>query len=179
MGSSTAETELFERFAAGDVSAFEEIFRGHQAQVYGWISRLVRDKGVAEDLTIETFWRIYRARKRFDPERSFGAWARRIATNLAIDHLKTARPEENFTAEAALALEVDSDMQQHLRRQTEKAFRQLPAKFQAVATLALVEALPYEEIAESLGISAGAVKSRVFRAVRMLRKKLRKLGVEP
>jgi RNA polymerase sigma-70 factor (ECF subfamily) len=177
--SPASETELLKSFAAGDLSAFEALFRRYQAQVYGWIVPIVCDTGAAEDLTIETFWRIYRARERFDPERSFGAWARRIATNLSIDHLKTARPEEGLSAEATRVVEVDSDLQQHIRRQTERAFRQLPARFQAVATLALVGECTYEEISKSLGISVGTVKSRVFRAVRLLRKKLKQLGVEP
>jgi RNA polymerase sigma factor (sigma-70 family) len=176
---STAEIDTLKRFAAGDLSAFEMLFRRHQAQVYGWIVRVVRDTGAAEDLTIETFWRIYRARDHFNPERGFGAWARRIALNVAIDHLKTVPPEASFSAEAVRAVEADSDLQQHLRQQTERAFRQLPAKLQAAATLALVEDCPYEEISESLGISVAAVKSRVFRAVRLLRKKLKQSGVEP
>lgn len=75
------EAEL-ERFTRGDIQAFEALFREYQGEVYGWIIRIVHDSGAAEDLTIETFWRIYRARARFDPCRSFGAWARRIATNL-------------------------------------------------------------------------------------------------
>ena len=175
----TADIELLKRFAAGDLAAFETLFRQHQALVYGWIVRIVRDAAAAEDLTIETFWRIYRARERFDPERSIGAWARTIATNVAIDYLKTVRSEESLSAKAACAVEVDSDLRQHIRQQTERAFRQLPARLQAVATLALVEELPYEEISEALGISVGAIKSRVFRAVRLLRKKLRQLGVEP
>jgi len=177
--SSTEESETLKRFAAGDLSAFETLFHLHQAQVYSWIVRVVRDRGAAEDLTIETFWRIYRACKRFNPERSFGAWARSIAMNVAIDHLKTVPPEEKLSFETAAAVEFDSDLQQHVCRQTERAFRQLPAKLQAVAALALVEERPYEEISESLGISIGAVKSRVFRAVRLLRRKLKQLGVEP
>ena len=179
MQTSTEETETLERFAAGDLSAFETLFRRHQAQVYGWIVRVVRDRAAAEDLAIETFWRIYRARKRFKPERSFGAWARRIATNVAIDHLKTVPPEEKLSADVHFAVGGDSDLQQHIRRETERAFRQLPARLQAVAALALVEERPYEEISESLRISIRTVKSRVFRAVRLLRKKLRRLGVEP
>ncbi|PYU34745.1 MAG: hypothetical protein DMG28_04850 [Acidobacteria bacterium] len=59
------------------------------------------------------------------------------------------------------------------------AFRQLPARFQTVATLALIEEEPYDEIAGALGISISAVKLRVFRAVRLLRKKLKRLGIEP
>jgi RNA polymerase sigma factor (sigma-70 family) len=175
----TEDFETLKQFAAGDLSAFETLFMQYQAQVYSWIARIVRDRSAAEDLTIEAFWRIYRAHGRFNPERSFGAWARRIATNVAIDHLKAVTPEEMLSAEAASAVGADSDMQRHIRRQTERAFRQLPARLQAVASLALIEEQPYEEISIALGISVGAVKSRAFRAVRLLRKKLRQLGVEP
>jgi RNA polymerase sigma-70 factor (ECF subfamily) len=84
------EAEL-ELFTQGDIQAFEALFREYQGDVYGWIIRIVHDSGAAEDLTIETFWRIYRARARFDPCRSFGAWARRIASNLALEHLSRRR----------------------------------------------------------------------------------------
>lgn len=177
--SSAMETEVLRRFSAGDLPSFETLFRQYQRQVYVWVVRIVRDAGAAEDLTIETFWRIYRARKLFNPELSFGAWARRIATNLAIDYLKTVRPEESLSFEPACAVEGNVERQLYIRRQTEKAFRKLPARFQAVAALALIEERPYEEISESLDISIGAVKTRVFRAVRLLRKKLKQLGVEP
>jgi RNA polymerase sigma factor (sigma-70 family) len=62
--------------------------------------------------------------------------------------------------------------------QLKQAFYQLPAKYRLVATLALIEDEPYDKIAEATGISASAVKVRVFRAVRMLRKTLQSLGVE-
>src|SRR6516164_5996794 len=90
-----AEAEL-QRFTRGDVQAFEALFREYQGEVYGWIIRIVHDSGAAEDLTIETFWRIYRARARFDPCRSFGAWARRIATNLALEHLSRRRRHKSL-----------------------------------------------------------------------------------
>src|SRR5207247_1850259 len=88
-------------FVAGDVEAFEALFKAHQREVYGWIARLVRDPAAAEDLTIETFWRIYRSRARFDPARSFGAWTRRIAVNVAIDHLKRAGRDRHERVEPA------------------------------------------------------------------------------
>src|ERR1700740_1727767 len=96
--------ELLERFAAGDLEAFETLFRGHQKEVYGWIVRIVRDSGIAEDLTVETFLRIHQARARLRPDGNFAAWARRIATNAALDHLRRARREtelpEDVVAEA-------------------------------------------------------------------------------
>src|ERR1035437_2520655 len=70
--------ELLERFTRGEIEAFETLFQRHQADVYRWVVCLIRDPAAAEDVTLETFWRIYRAHARFDPARIFGAWARRI-----------------------------------------------------------------------------------------------------
>jgi RNA polymerase sigma-70 factor, ECF subfamily len=171
--------ELLERFAHGELEAFETVFRQFQGEVFGWIIRIVRDPGIAEDLTVETFWRIYRARSRFDPTRSFGAWARRIATNTALDYLKTVRPEVLLTENQAQVMPLNPGVQRNIRDRIEQAFIQLPPKLQVAARLALIEEQSYEEIAGALGISAGAVKSRVFRAVHLLRKKLKRMGIEP
>ncbi len=165
--------ELLERFAQGNLEAFETLFRQFQSMVYGWIVRIVRDRGVAEDLTVETFWRIYRAHARFDPAGNFGAWARRIATNVALDHLKTRRVEVELPNNLSQGPPPDSVEQRETHERIERAFRQLPARLQAAAALALIEERPYQEIADALGTSVGAVKLRVFRAVRLLRKKLK------
>lgn len=170
--------ELLQRFAAGDLDAFEELFRQHQKEVYAWVVRIVRDRGIAEDLTVETFWRIYRSRARFDPEGNFQGWARRIATNAALDHLRSARRETGLPDNLAAPGEPDPSIRRETREQINGAFRQLPAKYRLVATLALIEEEPYEKIAEAAGLSAGLVKIRVFRAVRMLRKKLQSLAAE-
>lgn len=171
-----SDADLLEKFVHGDVGAFEQLFRQFQGQVYGWIVRIVRDPAAAEDLTIEVFWRIYRARARFDTGRSFGAWARRIATNAAIDYLKSASREsalEESVQPAAPETASSEDM-----ALVRHALDSLPAKFRAIALLALVEETPYAEIAEATGLSVSGVKSRVFRAVRMLRKKLNRLGMQ-
>src|SRR5215813_5699000 len=84
--------DLLERFAAGDLDAFESLFRQYQAAVYRWIVRIIRDSASAEDLTVETFLRAYRSHARFRPAGNFEAWLRRIATNAALDHLRAARP---------------------------------------------------------------------------------------
>ena len=170
--------ELLERFAAGDLEAFETLFRQHQKEVYAWIVRIVRDSGAAEDLTVETFWRIYRFRMRFRPAGNFRAWARRIATNSALDHLKHARWETELSEDYPAPPRGDPAVLNELRGNIRRAFLELPPKYRLVATLALIEEEPYNEIAEAVGISAGLVKIRVFRAVRILRKRLNSLGVE-
>ena len=171
--------ELLERFAAGDLEAFEALFRQHQSEVYRWTVRIVRDTSAAEDLTVETFWRIYRARERFDPAAgNFRAWARRIATNAALDHLRHARKETELSEDYPAAPRADSAVRSEMRGHLRQAFLELPAKYRLVATLALIEDDPYDQIAEAAGISVALVKVRVFRAVRMLRKKLSSFGLE-
>ncbi|HUN82497.1 MAG TPA: RNA polymerase sigma factor [Phycisphaerae bacterium] len=178
----TVEAEL-ESFTRGDVQAFEALFRQYQGEVYGWIVRIVRDTGVAEDLTIETFWRIYRARARFDPHRPFGAWTRRIATNLALEHLSRRHAEmpldDGLPIRVAAAPAPDPAIGADVRAKVVAAFGELPAKLRAAATLAVIEETPYAEIADALGISINGVKSRVFRAFRLLRRSLAKRGVCP
>src|SRR2546428_10725290 len=107
--------ELLEQFAQGELEAFEPLFRQFQGQVYGWILRIVRDTGAAEDLTVETFWRIYRARARFNPAGNFGAWTRRIATNVALDHLKSVRREVELPDEVSQGVPPDPAVRRELR----------------------------------------------------------------
>jgi RNA polymerase sigma-70 factor, ECF subfamily len=172
-------SDVLRQFCDGDLDAFEALFRQHQGEVYGWILRMVRDPAAAEDLTIETFWRLYRAHYRFDPKRSFGGWARRVAANAALDHLKTRRYETSLPENLPSLPLPDPGISEEIRRKTASAFGRLPPKLQIAAKLSLIEGLHHNEIAEALGISIGAVKLRVFRAVRFLRRELKREGMEP
>lgn len=171
--------DLLRRFALGEIDAFEMLVQQFQGDIYAWIVRIVRDAGVAEDLTVETLLRVYQAHHRFRPDGNFAAWARRIATNLALDHVRRKRPEQSLLTEPAGVPPPDRLLQRETREKIQEAFRRLPAKLQVAATLALVEEQSYDEIADALGISVGAVKLRVFRAIRILRKRLSHLGVRP
>ena len=189
--------ELLARFVHGDRDASERIFRQYEHEVYRWILRIVRERSATEDAVVEAFWRAYRSRARFDPSRSFGAWMRRIATNAALDQVNASRqrgwvplddvgrgdsvgrvppsaggawrggPAESRGGPADLAV-ADS---------IARAFRALPPKLQVVATLALIEERPHAEIADALDVPMGTVKSRLFRATRLLRKELARAGV--
>ena len=172
--------ELLERFAAGDVEAFEALFRQHQCEVYGWIMRVVRDRATAEDLTIETFWRMYRAHARFDAAKgNCTAWLRRIATNAALDHLRRTRREVPLAEDPPDASKVPAAERSELRRTILSAMNSLSPRLRVAGVLALVEEESYDRIAEALGISVSAVKVRVFRGVRILRKELSRAGVRP
>ncbi len=172
------DRELLGRFVQGDAAAFESLFRRHEAEVFRWVVRIVRDPGAAEDALVEAFLRAYRARARFDPCRSFGAWMRRIAPNAALDRLRTMRREAGWSA-ADERTPAPPGADPAFADSVALAFRKLPPKLQAVATLALVEEQPYAEIADAFGLPVGTVKSRVFRAVRRLRSELDALGIRP
>lgn len=175
----TNNRPILERFRQGDVEAFETVFREHQRAVYSWILRIVRDPPAAEDLTIETFWRIYRAHARFDPDRAFAPWARRFATRTALEWLRTRKPEAAMTVEIPAAESGDPGVRAEIRQRVTRAFMRLPARLRIAALLAIVEEQPHRQIADSLGISVAAVKVRVFRALRLLRKDLQQQGITP
>jgi RNA polymerase sigma factor (sigma-70 family) len=159
--------------------AFETLFRLHQHSVYRWLLRIVRNPATAEDLTVETFLRIYRAHARFDPDRRFEPWARTVATHVAFDWLRAQRPETELTVDMPAPSGGDPGISAEIRSKTALAFSRLPPGLRIAAVLAVVEELPQREIADALGISVAAVKVRVFRALRLLRKDLQKQGITP
>ena len=171
------DRELLERFVQGDEAAFESLFRQFEAEVYGWILRITRDPAAAEDALVEAFWRAYRSRSRFDASRSFGAWMRRIATNAALDQLHRAAAAGTVQPADGGAEPMSDAVPHDLRDALRHAFNRLPPRLAAVAALALIEQHSYADIAEALDVPVGTVKSRVFRATRILREELARLGV--
>ncbi len=170
--------DLLQRFAAGDLEAFESLFRQYQGEVYRWITSIVRNSATAEDLTVETFWRMYRARAQFDPSRgTLGPWLRRIATNAALDHLRRPRREVPLPDDLPATAKQPPAEQLELRREILSAIEKLSPPLRAVILLALVEEESYENIARALDISENAVRVHLFRGVRVLRKSLSQAGV--
>jgi RNA polymerase sigma-70 factor (ECF subfamily) len=170
---------VLNEFRQGNVDAFETLFHLHQRAVYGWILRIVRNPATAEDLTVDTFWRIFQAHSSFQPSRGFEGWERRIATHAALDWLRTARPEMELPFELSAPAIGDPAISAEIRRKTALAFGRLAPKLRIAATLVVIEEQPHKEVAEALGISVAAVKLRVFRALRLLRKDLQQQGITP
>jgi RNA polymerase sigma-70 factor (ECF subfamily) len=102
---------------------------------------------------------------------------RRLATNAASDQLRAIRHRAETAA--LPEVQVQRPATEALSDSIALAFQRLPPKFQIVARLALIEERPYTEIAEALRVPVGTVKSRVFRAVRALRRELSRLGIQP
>jgi RNA polymerase sigma factor (sigma-70 family) len=178
-----AELALLDAFRHGSPStyeaAFESLFRQHQRAVYGWILRIVRNPAAAEDLTVETFWRIHKAHARFQPAQGFEGWARRIATHAALDWLRSTRHETKLPVDLPDRASADAAVSAEIRSKTAQAFGRLPPKLRVAAVLAVAEEQPHKVVAEALGITVDAVKVRVFRALRLLRKDLERQGITP
>src|SRR5437870_13785379 len=119
------DAETLSRFVQGDQTAFEQLFRRFESEVYRWILRIVRDRSAAEDVLVDAFWRAYRGRAQFDPARSFGAWMRRIATNAAHDQIRAvSRRRGRRQADDTVPAPPESD--RDTNDAIAAAFRRLP-----------------------------------------------------
>ncbi|MCQ9168302.1 RNA polymerase sigma factor SigE [Corynebacterium amycolatum] len=165
----------------GEMPSWSELVQAHADSVYGLAYRLTGNQQDAEDLTQETFMRVFRSLKSYRPG-TFEGWLHRITTNLFLDmvrHRQVIRMEalpENYdrvpgtlkTPEQA----VDDAM---LDPDLEIALAELQPDYRAVVVLCDVVGLTYEEIASTLGLKMGTVRSRIHRARSSLRATLERL----
>ncbi len=157
-------------FQAGDISAFDALFRRWSAPLLRYLVRMLRDAAAAEDLVQEVFLRVHRARERYTPDARFSTWLYRIATNLALNELRRPRRRDphSSTDEHDLAADQPSvDRVVDARRTgdaVERELAALPERQRAALWLTAVEGLSYAEVAETLTVSEKAVKALVHRA---------------
>jgi len=181
-----SDPELTRRCLAGDERAYRELVKRYERQVYSLALRMLRVREDAEDLTQETFVRMFKALDRYDPSRPFPAWLFTIAARLSIDHirrrrLKTVsifRQDPGTEEEHVLELEDTTPGPAELaerseeERATEALIAALPEHYRVVVLLRHQQGLSYEEIAEALRLPLGTVKARIHRARALLRDRL-------
>ena len=161
---------LMGQVAKNDVAAFDALLRRHQAVVYRFTLRLTADIGRAEDLTQETFLRLWRARGSYRPTAAFRTWLLTIARRLALDEAKRRRvPTERLTEGKASDDVPQSVTARALDRALEDAIVCLPPNLREVVLLRDIEGLGYGEIAQIVGCPVGTVKSRLNAARTHLR----------
>ena len=155
--------------ARPDEITFESIFLEHYAQVYGVLFRLVGDRAEAEDLTVETFWRLWeRAPHTAD---HLGGWLYRVALHLGYNALRAAKRRTRYEEEAGrYRLEQDSppDPAQEVERRDERAqVRAVLSHMRPREAQLLVlrhSGLAYKEIAAALGVAPGSIGTLLARA---------------
>jgi RNA polymerase sigma-70 factor (ECF subfamily) len=181
------ENAIIEGMARGDQRAFRELVEGYKKKVYYLALDMVGNPVDAEDISQEVFLKVYRSFATFRKGARLGSWLYRITYNASIDHLrrKGAAPEpvaddlleslsrdepglpRRGAVDPAAAVE-SSQLQERIARALEKVSPQEKAVF----LLRHYEDLMLKDIASSLGLSIGSVKSYLFRAVRKLQKEL-------
>lgn len=169
---SRAEQEL-------EVPSWDEIVQNHSAKVFRLAYRLTGNRFDAEDLTQETFVRVFRSLHNFTPG-TIDGWLHRITTNLFLDQAR----RRNRIRFDALAEDAETRLPgrdpgpertfefNNLDVDIHLALDELAPEFRAAVVLCDLEGLSYEEVAETLGIKLGTVRSRIHRGRSQLRVKL-------
>jgi RNA polymerase sigma-70 factor (ECF subfamily) len=167
---------------------WDEVVRTHADRVYRLAFRLSGNRADAEDLTQETFVRVFKSLADYQPG-TFEGWLHRITTNLFLDMVRRRQrvrfdalpedagdrlPSREFGPEQAYD-------QRNLDPEIQRALDALPADFRVAVVLCDLEELSYEEIAATLGIKVGTVRSRIHRGRALLRQALahRAPGLRP
>ncbi len=174
----TSDGTVAAEAAAWVPPTWEEVVREHGNRVYRLAYRLTGNAHDAEDLTQDVFVRVFRSLADFTPG-TFEGWLHRITTNLFLDRMRRqqkirfdALPDDTErlagrepSPEAVYAeARLDADI--------ERALAALPPDFRAAVVLCDIEQLSYEEIAQTLGVKLGTVRSRISRGRAMLRQAL-------
>lgn len=153
-------------------AAFERLFREYQKPITNYIFRLVGDPDEAQELAQDVFVKAYRALPELPAKANVCAWLYRIATNTAYDALRRRRliawlPFFPNNEPALMVEGFEARVVEHLT--VHQALGQLPVKYRAPLILYTCQGFSVSEVAEILGISQAAVKTRLFRAREMFR----------
>jgi RNA polymerase sigma-70 factor (ECF subfamily) len=180
----------------GREAAYRELVRRYERPVFSLVFRMVRDRETAEDLAQDTFVKVLNNVERYRPEFKFSSWLFKIANNVAIDHLRKRQLDTISTdgsRHATTASEVEATSfdvvepgqnaleqltSQELGTAIERAVGRLRPMYRSCILLRHVEGRSYEEIAQTLDLPLGTVKTYIHRARHELRKELADLREE-
>ena len=186
---SSDDNALMLRVKAGDEAAFAELVERFRRPLIGFMYRMARSQAVAEELAQEVFLRVYRSRQSYAAEAKFSTWLYRVATNLALNHIRDARNERAQAvasldepdketgrtpdvADARLNVEQSILLSERMAA-IRKCVETLPERQRAAVIMHKYQELDYREIARVLKMSESATKSLLFRAYETLRESLK------
>ena len=189
----TSDEELMMRCRNGDMSAFELLVMRYKDPILNFIYRSIGDYHRAEDLTQETFIRVFNCKDRYEPKCQFKNFIYLIATNFCRNEVRDRNRRQTSFLDDLVPEDGDLDYldlmkdvsylpdelyekkeQQHIIQQ---AFNRLPENQRVALTLVTYQNLRYDEIAEVLQCSVSAVKSLIHRARQNMKKLLAEVGI--
>jgi RNA polymerase sigma-70 factor, ECF subfamily len=175
------EKELVEAAKKGNLVAFEKILYAYEKPIFSYVYRLVRQKEEAEDLTQETFVKLYQHIDAVDVEKNFRAWVYKIATNTVYDWLRKKQKRQelfiiddpNVQYETIDTQTPYQDMQRVERaKDVEAALEKVRPVYRAVLLLFYWQGFGYTEIAHVLSLPLNTVKTYLYRAKHALKQEL-------
>jgi len=178
VGEGTDE-ELMHQFFQGDPGAFNALFDRHAPAVHSFLTRMVRNRQLADDLLQTTFLSVVRSRGRFEAPDRVLPWFLSIAANAARDAMRRhSNRNEELTATGQMpeSSEGETLSDPVLRRRLEAALDTLPPEQKEVVLLHLVQGWSFEDIAQSHQLNAATVRVRAHRGLKKLRALLGHLG---
>ena len=181
------DTTLVSRFKKGDKGALDALIRRHHEKAYKYAFRLTRDADQACDVVAEAFVRVCKSLQKFEGKSAFSTWLHRVVTNCFLDLRKRSGARQTLSLDTILqdgSREIEQQisddgagpLEAAARREREstlaKALARLPEHHRLIIVMFHAEMLSYEEIADTLGLPIGTVKSRLNRARISLRDEL-------
>ena len=179
-----SDIELMMRTKSGDDSAFTELMKRHYKGLVNYIYRFTNNKETSEDLAQEVFLRVYRSAGGYEPQAKFSTWLYKIATNLCLTRAKSRSRENNQSLDELQENTGDFEdsnsenaydivFRKQIKEAIFEALESLPEKERIAIILCKYEELPYEEVADVIGCTVGAVKTHVYRGRMKLIEKLK------
>lgn len=175
------DADIIGRVRGGETRLFDELVRRYQDRVYGMATRLVGHSVDAEDVAQEVFLKAFRGLEGFKGDALFSTWLYRITFNLCADWLRRNRRAGRRTSSYEERPEAgdgsvdigEGFLASEERGEVRNAVDGLPEKYRVVVMLLYYQSLPYEQIGAILGVPIKTVETRLYRARRMLRERLR------
>ena len=174
------DLELAQKAGAGDLAAFEELYRRHYRRVYSLCLRMLANPEEAEDLTQETFIQLHKKIGSFRGDSAFTTWLHRMTVNQVLMHFRRRKSRPEYTTtDGETPVQIVQGTQNQNRMPVvdkiilENAITKLAPGYRAVFVLHDVEGHEHREIGEMLGISEGTSKSQLHKARLKLRDLIR------
>jgi RNA polymerase sigma-70 factor (ECF subfamily) len=162
------------RARAGDVGAFEELYRATVGRIHALCLRMCRDHHLAEELAQESYIRAWQKLATFRGDSQFTTWMHRLAVNVVLGHLRSSgrRLVQVVADDDLAAVEPTAAPESGLALDLDRAIATLPDGARTVLVLHDVEGYTHEEIADLCGVAVGTSKAQLSRARSLLRKVL-------
>jgi RNA polymerase sigma-70 factor (ECF subfamily) len=178
MATELTDEAIVARLAVGDTRAFPELVERYRRRIFAVLVRATGRVDEAEDLFQDTWIRVARGARGFDPTRSFASWVGRIATNVAIDWMRASRsrgiatPADPETVTSEAPTPAESLLAVAERARVAGALASLPERMREAVLLRYFGGLSEQAMSEQLGVAKGTVKSRLSNAIAALRRTL-------